>query len=234
MKPNSSEELLRHMASEYMEQLGAELRKELEELEKSKVSYLTPRLDERIRRETGAGRRPKKWVRLASLLAAGLVLLLLVPQFLRLNQNSGLSSSAAAADNAVGTEETPQADGEKAAGEMPDAAPDEVLEFEVIPITFALPRNLEVAQVTQDEGKTVYYLQDANLDDIVLTMEETEEQPAAEGLVETEIAGHIVYALAESRFQLITFQKSGILYVLTCQHDLNTLVPLAESILLEA
>lgn len=229
------EELYRQLASRYVETDGQKLKEELAELEQQGVSYVTPRLDKRVRELTGARSR-KTILRAVALIAACFVLVLIIPRVLD-RADSGLAAPQSAEtaemeedvaeDEAVEEEATDEADiatdsVEEAAPEMAAAA------YEVIPLAFALPQNFEVASVEQDNAQSIYFLRDLWQDDVVMTLEYTGEPLEVEGLTQLELAYGTAWAESNQDYSLLVFEAGGLRYTLTCRYDLNTLLPLAE------
>ncbi len=80
---------------------------------------------------------------------------------------------------------------ESAAAESYDAAAGESLPeateetgqpgggYGIIPLNAELPDNFTISAVEQDVGRTVYYLDEQNEDDVVMTLEYTEGRPKA-------------------------------------------------------
>ena len=73
------------LADEYLRQYGAQLRGELDSIERDGPTYITPLLDRRVRRGIAALKRPR-YIKYAGLVAACLAIALLAPFVLRLNQ----------------------------------------------------------------------------------------------------------------------------------------------------
>lgn len=103
--------------------------------------------------------------------------------------------------------------------------------FEVIPITFAVPAGFTQTGFEQDKEKSVYYFADSLSDNVVLTMEKSSESPDTTGLVPISLNGARAYAASEEGYSMVTFQKDGVLYELTCRYDVNTLLRLGEAII---
>ncbi|HBU11373.1 MAG TPA: hypothetical protein DEB31_01165, partial [Clostridiales bacterium] len=102
---------------------------------------------------------------------------------------------------------------------------------EVIPLGFTLPDNFSVTAVEQDVGKTVYYLQDMRLDDVVLTLERSDGFIVPDGMSEYEINGQTAYGVYKPDYSFLTFESGGLIYEMTSKHDLNTLLELGAAIL---
>ncbi len=102
--------------------------------------------------------------------------------------------------------------------------------YEIIPLAFELAPNFSVDAVLQDREKTVYKLGDTREDDVVLTLEYAG-APETEGLSEIEINTAKAYGKYGADYSVLTFEKEGVLYTMTCKYDLNTLIGLGKDIL---
>lgn len=252
MRQINSDALFRQIAFEYAEEYGKSLKNELLELEREDVLRTTPRLDRKVLGEVAARKRRRAF-RVIGALAACLLLAVLVPRMLDLSQNatqSQLSPSAPSAGLAV-EEAAPETAVEEAAPfdapeweimEEPAATEEEATAdaqepvtgggaVGIIPLSFALPDNLSIIAIEQDNERSIYYLSDVLQDDVVLTLEETDREPETEGLASITINDSVAYGVAGPDYSLLTFQKDGILYEMTCEHDLATLVNLSYHIL---
>ena len=122
---------------------------------------------------------------------------------------------------------------EKTATEYP--ASDVVMEMaavEMIELTASLPANLSVVNQKVDQGTTIYYLEDLYRDDVVMQMNygELAEQDT-EAMKKIEVNGKIIYGQDTRTYKKLVFEENGIVYVLTCRYDINTLLPICEKIL---
>lgn len=200
------------LAKQYAEAYGEKLKLEALELEQQNVEYITPGLDKKIQKISG-NRRRRFSVGFAAL-AAGLLLVLMLPSLLNINVPSTTASDFPAA-------EAPAASVE----------PMQPSEPELLPLNFALPANFTVAGKELDNGKSVYYLSDANLDDVVMTMELDPLEDVFAGLKLLTINNSQAYYKYSRDFSMLAFEHDSITYVLTCKYDVNTLIPLGEAIL---
>lgn len=212
---NDKEQIWRELARQYQQQYEQELQQERQQLE-AQTWLPTTELDGKVWGYVAERKRRRRmWSGLA---AAAVVLVLLTPALLRSIRleltppvsSGGMSSSAASS----------------AASSMAPA------EAQPLPLTFALPGQFSVAGVELDQGKTVYTLDNSQLDPVVMTLEQNADTAFLETLTPLTLEGRQVYGLSEDRYQLLAFEQEGILYTLTCQHDLNTLAELGRSILL--
>lgn len=101
----------------------------------------------------------------------------------------------------------------------------------IIPLSFSLPDNLSVSESKLDQKKSIYILEDEFDDDVVLVMEIPEQKLDVSGMTKLAINGKPAYALSSSGYNLVTFFDGGILYTLTCEQDLATILDLGASIL---
>lgn len=209
--PPGAEELYRWMAVEYAERYGAEVKEEQARIEREGAPYLSPGLDRKVMGRIARMRRGR-YIRTAALTAAGLLILLLTPALWTLT-GPGPAPSSAVSDGGT----SPSVDG----GTIPY----------LIPLSFTLPPEFQVGDTKLDNGKSVYYLSNRWLDDVVMTLEVSEEGVFRDGLTQIEIGGVMTYGMSGPDYCLLTFEKEEVVYVLTCKHDINTLVSLGQSIL---
>lgn len=233
---DSREQFYKRAAAEYAESYGAELRRELEELEQSGAVYVTPGLDRRVMNAVGREKRVRRgrWI---GLLAAGIALAVIVPGVLRQRELgiAGSGSSAQAAPEAAAQQAEPELELDEAAPE-PDQDAGGIAEsrassLEPIPLSFELPGNFSVAAFEQDYGKSVYTLANTELDDVVLTLEYSGPEASFDGFVEIGIGDNTAYGRSTPDYSLLMFEKRDIVYTLSCRYDINTLVGLSKKIL---
>lgn len=242
---------MKKLASTYAEQYGKELLQELSSMESQGERHATPAFDMRIRREQAAQRR-RRTLRLGSAAAAAcLALLLVLPGILRTWRDGeshggltpGVEAPGAEAPGAV-TPGVVTPEVEVPGWSTPESVlrpPDEAesvlpppAAYEVLPLSIRLPENFTVANQAQDYGKTIYYIEDAFADHVVVTLEKIKD--AAPGdkspLREFSIGGETAYGLYTADYSLLTFEKEDIVYTMTCKYDINTLIRLSEGILI--
>lgn len=200
------DDFLKKIASQYVEQYGEQLERELEMLDQSSSENATPEFDVRIAREQKARKRRKTWRIWGAATAACLALLLIIPRAIRVTDKSN---------------------------DAPTFAAEEAANDPQLPIAFTMSKNFTVSSVEQDRDQTVYYLANTRLDDVVMIMER--EASATEyvydDLLELEINGKTVLGRHRADYSILTFDHEGIRYTLTCRHDFRTLTELGESIL---
>ncbi len=118
-----------------------------------------------------------------------------------------------------------------AAAEMPESAAGGAQDMAVIPLNATLPPNFTISATGQDEGRTIYYIDNTEKDNVVLTMQYANELPDTSALKEVPINGQVAYGGYNPDYATLVFIKDGVLYELTSQYDINTLISLGESIL---
>lgn len=213
-------QIFKELATRYVEYYGEMLNDEAALLNRQPV--VTPRMDSNVRRYIKSGGTRRYAAGLAAL-AAMVAIVLMIPMLNNLN-NSGMMSpeSSAAAPSPAQAESAAPAPAQDA-----QSSPTP----EILPLSFTLPDNLTVADSKLDNGKSVYYLSNSGRDDIVMTMELDPKEDVFAGLRQTQINDYTVYYKYTADYSVMAFKKQDITYVLTCKHDVNTLVPLAEAIL---
>ncbi len=103
---------------------------------------------------------------------------------------------------------------------------------QLMPLPFSLPENFTVEKSEVDDGQSIYYLNNTLQDDVVLTMEYADDtEKLFEGLTPYDLDGTPVYLRSSGGYNFLTFQQDGILYTLSCKHDVNTLLELARGML---
>ncbi|MDR3120394.1 MAG: hypothetical protein LBU58_03525 [Clostridiales bacterium] len=104
--------------------------------------------------------------------------------------------------------------------------------YEVIPLGFTLADGFSIAGVEQDIERTIYYVADARNDDVVITLRQGGGAARA-GLwaLEIPIGGErqAAYGVYGADYSLLTFERGGVVYEMTCKYDLNTLLGLAQT-----
>ena len=211
MKQNDLEKLFKQIAQRYAEHEGEELEQQRRVLEKDNVQYDFSALDRRAKSIRHASRPSfHHW----GLVAAGLMLVILIPLFFALG-------------NSVESPISPQSSVEEAPSESLPAQP----EPKPIPLSFALPDNLTIANVEEDRGKSIYYLRDRNMDDVILTLEYIDHPPSHEDLQRININNSTAYVRYLPDYSLMTLDKDGVRYEMTCRYDVNTLMELGAKII---
>ena len=197
----SNDELFREIASKYTEQYGEALRAEGAQLERSPAPS-TVKLERRVRARIAAQKR-KPYLRLATALAACLAIVVLAARVLPTQISNPPPSDA-----------------------QPSAAP--TLEYAVIPLSAPLPEGFVQTGFEQDKAKSIYYIEDASLDSIVITLEHSTVPSDTAGLTAIPIGGATAYGTQTDSYSLLTFSRDDVVYELTCKYDINTLIRLGE------
>lgn len=220
----AKDKLYEKLANSYVEQEGSRILDELDELNARGESYVTGLFDARIKKRISANKRART-TRVAALISAACIVLVIAPAIIRVLNNKSTtdtpeySSESGVADNAASEEAAPP----RETGTL----------YEVIALSANLSNNFSIESYEQDVSKTVYYIDDTYSDDVVLTLEKIEHAKALETdeLSELIINGHLAYGYYGPDYSIVTFEADGIVYSMTCKHDINTLVSLSESIL---
>jgi len=207
------EDQYKRIADEYLQEYGAQLRRELEEIEQRQNTPAVSSLDHRVLRRTGAIKRIQ-YTKYTGLIAACLVVALLTPLIFRLYVSQ------------------PDTVGPGMQSPAPTIPRSET--YEILPLSFDIPSQFNMASVKQDAEKTIYHLNDDMLDDVVIMLEQSGDISRYNTLTELSISGHNVFGSSSDGYNLLAFidEDSDILYVLTCKYDINTLVLLGRSILI--
>ena len=215
----NNDELFREIADKYAEQYGATLREELAQIELHAAAPSTDNLERRVHKRIAAEKR-RPYLRVATALAACLVIVLLLPYIFKLSIYSP-STSDSAPPIISATPKPPASD--QTSRPQP--------EFAAIPLSASLPDGFSQIGFEQDLEKSIYYIEDAYLDDVVLTMEEARDPPDTGGLVEILIGDSVAFGTQTDGYSLLTFERDNVLYEMTCRHDINTLIKLGEALL---
>lgn len=251
------ERLYRELASRYTEQYGRELLAERQRLLAQRAVEPSPAMERQVRRQVRAlkhtpresSRRVSGRAPVARYASVAAVCLVAVALLALLSGRFGAFSPAPAAPApsaapAVPPSATAMPPGESdGAQSMPSTAPAPPVsppqaetpteQIPVIPLGFTPPERFDNTAFAQDDGKSIYYFDDALGDDLVLVMErlDTAELPDIAWMEELLINGHQTYGVYLAEYSMLVFEKDGLLYTLTCKHDLNTLIRMGEAIL---
>lgn len=257
MTEKQREAAYKEIAARYLEEYGSSLHRELAALEQS-PPYNTTRLDSLVKVGVSQkGRNPWQPVLWVATMAAVIGLVVwAIPKddSILYNGNMTTASSAAmdeGASSEAAQEAAPEAGEDAVMEEAPADAQDAATqggimtgggdaadslaahkEAPVIPISFELPANLWVQDAEQDVGQSVYYLGDTGLDDVVMTMERSNELYVRDDLVEITVGDAVAYGVSYPEYSLLTFYKEDIVYTLTCKYNAETILSLGESILM--
>lgn len=244
-KHDTLELLFKRIATDYIDTYGEELRAEHTALSQSNVEQITPSLDAKVKRGKDAIRR-SRFTRGFGIVAACALIAIILPVLYQQSQTT--PNEVPALEQAAVYSQAPSAAAEEAIakdslGEAPVAEAPAMEEptaedtlsgqqaYQPIPLGFELPEQFSISKQAQDKGKTIYYLNNTELDDVVLTMQFASELPDTSGLKEVPINTSIAYGEYNPDFSRLVFIQDGILYELSSEHDLNTLIQLGRSIL---
>lgn len=240
-KRDGLDTLFKRMADDYIEKYGSELKDELDAM-KGEPERLTPAMDEKVKRGRQAVSRARL-TRGLGIAAAAVVAAVLLPVMISqisaqrapvIEQYAAAPALETPAPDTAGkaAEEAiaPASEAAPESAEAPTAAPATGM-AEPIPLSASLPPNFTVSAQEQDEGKTIYYIDNTEKDNVVLTMQYSDSLPDVSALKEVPINGQVAYGGYNPDFATLVFLKDGVLYELTSQYDINTLITLGESIL---
>ncbi|MDR1798176.1 MAG: hypothetical protein LBR44_12230 [Clostridiales Family XIII bacterium] len=198
---------MKRIAGRWAELEGQRLLAERDALNRDGVRLLLPRADAQVQqllrrpKPNRAQRRRRMWTAIAACLAVYLIL----PHALLAARDAGGASA-------------PQ-----------DAASTSSAAAEPIPIPFHVPEHYAVLSASMDNGVGVYYIAHEDGDDVVVTVAPEEEGAAAPGEVmpdEVEIDGETVAAAVTPDYKMLSFEKGGDVYTLSCREDMGTLAAL--------
>jgi hypothetical protein len=102
---------------------------------------------------------------------------------------------------------------------------------QLISLSFQVPSGFTQTGAEQDQGKSIYYFDDLQGDNVVLTLEKPEVPIDESSFTELDINDASVYAASREGYQMMTFEKDNLSYTLTCRYDVNTLLRFSEEIL---
>ena len=95
----------------------------------------------------------------------------------------------------------------------------------IIPLEFPIRPGYSVVSVIQDAGRTIYFVANEKQDNIVMALRRGSiSQSAAARLTSLALDDTLAYLSYDEDYSLLLFEKSGIVYELTCRYDINTLV----------
>lgn len=205
-----NEELLKQLASRYMEYEGEKLRREADELNRTIPDKKLAKLDRRVLSYVQRRKRIKI-LRRACEAAAIFLIVIGVSQFIGIQDQTNHSQQ------------------EQKADEMAAGAPEKPEEYELILLTAALPEGFQISDVKQDKEESIYYIENDMLDDVVLSIRKAS-QWNKEGLKEIIINDTIAYGISKADYKLLTFQQDGFTYTLTCKYEMETIINISKNI----
>jgi hypothetical protein len=199
--------IFREIADIYEKRYGSELITEAEKLNEQGASEsemrLKQRLFEQIRAQE-AKRKRRIYMSVIVAAAACIILFISVPNMLDYGSESAVSAPVASLGDPVS--------------------------YEVIPLSADLPYGFVQAGFEQDREKSVYYIEDIYSDDVVLTIEESEETIDDSRLTYVSLGDTDAYGTTTGSYSLLTFKRDSVLYTMTCRYDINTLVRLGKGL----
>lgn len=213
----SSEEKLKIIATLYANKEGKSFLAEIEEINRQRVSYITPRADMTVRGLLAKEKRPKSRKMILSFAAAAACVVLAVRLI------AGIPDS----NNEYYPSDASPAPSSPSVPYMPG---------EILPISFQLPADYHVMTSDIDNGMSVYKLESESHGDVVLTMYYVTDEPgyifdADKGFDEVIIDGTPVAAKVKDTFRLLSFESDDIRYTLSSEDDLGALAAFYRNIL---
>ena len=222
-----NDELFREIAEKYTEQYGQTLRDESIELNRQTDAVpSTANLERRVRRKIAAEKR-KPYRRIITTIAACLAIALLLPFALR-NGLTPPDSDASTESPQTSSGITEPSDSSQTQPDTTEPTETPPEDFAVIPLSASLPPEFTNSGFVQDNGKSVYYIDDVYKDNVVVTLEKAA-LPDTSGLTVITLGDTVAYGTQTDSYSLLTFQNGGVIYELTCQYDINTLLKLGEA-----
>lgn len=231
-KINNSEDALKKAANLYSEEYGQSLLRELEEMRSQNVSYMMPRADAvalnliKENAKSDAKKKNNRILKIVSSLAACLVVVIAVSQFIDF-QDGQYDSSAPGAPDVDSS--YPGDTAEAPAAETPSAEPPEPPGLswdEIQPISFTLPEGFEVSRSELDNGKTIHHLESSDSnhpDDVVLTISRPDGDEDFLGTETINIDGQAVNTKVDDGYLMLLFENNGRLYTLSTERDMDAL-----------
>ena len=208
MKGNDNENIYRHIAERYIDKMGQELLDEQNSNSNNLKHIDTANLDRRVYKGLNKG-KGSRIIKFAVSVAACILLVFAIPVFRWINENGEINKSS----------------------DMPSQENFETqVENELIPLSFSLPLNMEVKDKKEDNGMSIYYLEDTFNDDVVMQLERKGADFETEKFTEINIDGYQVYGFSEDNYNMIKFEYQEITYTMTCRYDINTLTGICKKV----
>lgn len=110
-----------------------------------------------------------------------------------------------------------------------DASTEEATQL--IPLHFTLPQDYTLQSAELDQGESMYHILDPYRDEIILSLKTGALSPEIASYPISEINGFAVYGLSGEGYALMTFERDGVVFVLSCRSGMADLETLAEVIL---
>ena len=223
---SNNDEAMKKIADVYLERYSRELTEEMERLKMAPgLSASEINLERRVRRWiAGKKRRPYYIGGLSALTACFILAFLfsLPAMFGSESTDSSPPSSPGAPDFIASPDPPPPAPQAADSGERTPV-------FEAIPLSAALPPGFTQTGFEQDQGRSIYYIEDVFLDNVVLMLERIGEPPDTSGLSEIRLGSLVAFGTQTDSYCLLTFTIDDILHTFTSRHDINTLIRLSEA-----
>ena len=99
--------------------------------------------------------------------------------------------------------------------------------YELIPLAVTLPDGFTQVGFDQDHGQSIYFIEDRYNDDVIIRLERTGLPEDLSNMVEIDLGGLTAFGKQTGAFSLLMFSRGDVLYTLTSQHDINTLIRLS-------
>jgi len=207
---NNSDKLFKRMASTYADLYGQAQKRDHELLNAQNTRYITPRMDGTIGEiiKKKKKRTTSIWI---STIAAAACFVIAVTAL------SGLWAK----QGSLETEDTAPGDQDSV-----------VMREGFISMSFDTGPQYHISDTDYDNGKSIYYVDNTALDNIVMILEKSDEDfKEYQKLTRMSVAGVIAYGIYRADYSLLAFERGGIYYTLTCGYDIRTLIDFAEIII---
>lgn len=226
MSENNFEEIFKTIADAYVDQYAEELKAEYIEIKDQCLTYITPKLDGRIKnilRSKGSSHN-----RVFQVIAASIVLLLLIPGIIglmklrQLNKGDTYSSS----NDSVYTSPSAGADQGYGLDELNEPIYEETYtgdNNEMVLLQLSLPDKYVIQYSQLDNNQTIHYITSQNLDNIVTTIEYDIGNDWYKDFSVVDINGLKGYYRNSDDYKMIVFVKDEHIYTVTCRFDMETI-----------
>jgi len=230
---DKNEAFFKALASQYVEQDGERLKKELEEIENDQKASYPPRLDKRIRGKilmTDA----RRTITIAAPVAACFLLIFAFLGRIPFLENGvpSLMDSGPPADIAYEASSTGAPAPAPAAENAPSRGDNRTQsQMQMALMSAKMPAGYNVTGIDYDMEKTIYYIKNDTDNQIVMTAEKSEFDIEFAYYQEIRINGEPVYGMVKSDFSVITYEKDGVVYTLTSRYNYEDLVDISKNII---
>ena len=235
MNKEKNDAILKTIADTYIEKYGKSLAQEAEQLNNDNVTYLTPKLDSKVKQIIrNKGRRASRYI---PLIAASIVLILLIPviitsiggRYLKTASNEVANSESGAMSEAadvVGSSSSGISENEEKMVLEGSSEGNSV----IIPLSNRLPEGYSLVYSELDNGQTIHHIDSDNQDNVVVTISERIDDDWYLGLDTVDIDGTRGYYINSKEYKMLVFTKNNYIYTLTCQYEMNTIYYLSKYI----